>query len=176
MIGSLELSGQISIQAGINASSWEASVDGISLETDTKPGFHVGINYLSQVGEKFYFKPGIHYSQKGAKFFEFQTSQDYLEIPLAFTYQSNPEKGFYGEGGLYLGFLLSASDYSGDDVKDDYNTTDAGILLGGGYDFGKILIGIRGALGLTNLSKNDGTASEGKITNSNGQLYFAVKL
>ncbi len=171
-----DVMGQISIQAGINAASWRASEGGITLDTDSRAGFHAGINYTTAISESFYFMPGIQYSIKGAKFFDIDATQNYIDIPLLFVYQPNIEKGFYGEGGPYIGFLLSA-DSEGIDIKDNYQSTDAGLVLGGGYDFGKIKLGLRGVIGITNISKETpGTSSEGKIVNSVGQIYFAVKM
>ena len=169
------LHSQITIQAGVNASSWRASSGFITFETQSKAGFHIGANYSSTISPTFSFKPGVLYTQKGAKLFEFTTSSAYLEVPLMFVYQKNPERGFFGEGGLYVAFLLSAND-EGRDIKDEFSSTDVGLNLGGGWDFGKMIIGVRGNIGVINISKSDGTADEGSLTNSNGQLYFAVKM
>jgi hypothetical protein len=171
---------QFTIQAGMNAASWRASIEGLTIETDSRVGFHIGGTYSTPVSDKFMFKPGLLYSQKGAKFGGFLDEsldivQTYVEIPLTFVYQSNPEKGFFAEGGPYIGFLLSAES-EGEDIKEAYNSTDFGLNLGLGYDFGKILIGLRGGLGITNIAKDDGDLQGGTVTNSNGQLYFAVKL
>jgi hypothetical protein len=174
MLASYTLQAQLSVQAGVNVASWRAEFDGVTVETDSKPGFAVGVTYSTPVSDKFNFRPGLMYTQKGAKLFGFETSQNYLELPLSFVYQSNPMKGFFAEGGPYIGFLLSA-DSDGEDVKDDFSSTDVGLNLGVGWDFGKLMVGVRGGIGISNLAKNDGTADEGKITNSNGQLWFGVK-
>ena len=173
------LQAQFTIQAGVNASSWRASFEGITVETDSRAGFHLGATYSTPVSNKFMFKPGLLYSQKGANFgdgfFNVDAVQNYLEVPLTFVYQNNPAKGFFAEGGPYIGFLLSAES-EGEDIKETFNSTDLGINLGLGYDFGKILIGVRGGLGITNIAVDDGGLEGGSVTNSNGQLYFGVKL
>ena len=117
---------QFTIQAGVNASSWRASFEGITVETNSRAGFHIGGTYSTPVSAKFMFKPGLLYSQKGASFgdgiFDVDAVQNYLEIPLTFVYQNNPEKGFFAEGGPYIGFLLSAES-EGEDIKESFNST-----------------------------------------------------
>ena len=95
-----------------------------------------------------------------------------------FTYQSNEAKGFFAEGGPYLGFLVSA-EAEGEDVKDDFKSIDTGIGLGLGYDFGQFILGLRGNVGFTSIANNgdvvEDFSDECKVTNNSGALYGAYK-
>lgn len=169
--------GQLSLQVGVNSAATSYSVEGLSLETDAVIGFHAGINYRSQLGEKLYLTPGLHFSQKGAKidfgFGESTTTVNYIDVPIMFTYRSDPEKGFFAEGGPYLGLLLSA-DSEGEDIKDEYKSIDFGIGAGLGYDLGQFLLGIRYNIGIANIADTEGE-EEGKATNTVLQLFGAYK-
>lgn len=173
--------GQFNVQAGVNSSSISFSVEGLSLETSSLLGFHAGVNYKNKVGNSLYVTPGILFSQKGGSLeFDFggtseesKTKLTYVDIPVMITYQSNPEKGFYAEGGPYFGILLSA-DADGDDIKDDFNSLDIGIGAGVGYDLGQFLLGIRYNIGLTNLAADSGE-EEGSAKLQVLQLFGAYK-
>ena len=166
---------QLIIQAGMNVSSWRVSSALGSYESASKIGFHAGVNYSTRISESFQFRPGIIYSQKGAKEYTDPTTVSYLDFPLNFVYQKNPDRGFFGIGGLYIGHLLSAELF-GNDIKESFKSFDFGVNLGAGFDFEKLIIGFQGSLGLINIFKSDGTASEVTPTNSNGQLYLALKI
>ena len=175
-ISTYESQAQVNIQAGLNGSSLRIESGGFTVETDGKPGFHIGAMYRKRISNSFFFSPGIMYSQKGASFFgEFNFNLNYLDVPLLFIYQKDPERGFFADFGLYAAALLSASS-EGEDIKEGFNTADLGLSLGLGYDFGNIMVGLRGGLGFLNITKDDGTSDEGKAVNSNGQLYIAYKL
>ena len=166
---------QLIIQAGLNVSSWRVSSTLGSYESASKIGFHAGVTYSKTIGTNFQFRPGIFYSQKGAKEYTDPTTLNYLDLPFSFVYQKNPSEGFFASGGLYFAHLLSA-DLFGNDIKDNFNSFDMGINLGAGFDFKVMIIGFQGGIGLVNIFKSDGTANEITPTNSNGQLYLAIKL
>ena len=119
------------------------------------------------------------FSQKGAKIedsgLESTLRLTYVDVPIMFTYQANEEKGFFAEGGPYLGLLLSAS-AEGED-QEGYKSTDFGIGLGLGYDFGQFLLGVRGNIGISNIAEDEDSGFFGDIstTNSVGQLFGAYK-
>jgi hypothetical protein len=174
----IEVNAQLTIQGGLNASSLRVS-DGIfSQETSSRLGFHIGGHYSTSIGTNFMFSPGIIYSQKGAGFGSFAPTLDlnYLDFPLLFVYQKYPDQSFFAEGGPYISYLLSAKD-GFFDLKDDYKTTDIGILLGAGYDLGRIVLGGRGLIGFANIpSQNPGTTQDIRTTNITGQLFIGIQL
>ena len=181
ILTSSSLYSQFNVQAGLNSSSISFSVEGFSLETSSLVGFHAGVNYRNKIGNSFYLTPGLLFSQKGASLeFDFggaveesKIKMNYIDIPVIFTYQSNPEKGFFVEGGPYFGLLLSA-DADGEDVKDDFNSLDIGIGAGVGYDLGQLLLGLRYNIGLTDLAAESGE-EEGSATFQVLQLFGAYK-
>ena len=181
ILTSTSLYSQLNVQAGLNSSSISFSVEGFSLETSSLIGFHAGVNYRNKIGNSFYLTPGLLFSQKGASLeFDFggaveesKIKMNYIDIPVIFTYQSNPEKGFFVEGGPYFGLLLSA-DADGEDVKDDFNSLDIGIGAGVGYDLGQLLLGLRYNIGLTDLAAESGE-EEGSATFQVLQLFGAYK-
>lgn len=173
--------GQFNVQAGVNSSSISFSVEGLSLETSSLIGFHAGVNYKNKVGNSLYVTPGILFSQKGGSLkFDFGGSSEeskiklnYVDIPVMITYQSNPEKGFFAEGGPYFGVLLSA-DADGEDVKETFNSLDIGLGLGVGYDLGQFILGVRYNIGLTDLNADPGE-EEGSAKLTVLQLFGAYK-
>ena len=177
VLGGSTLSGQLNIQAGLNGSSIRIETDGFSVETDSKPGFHIGAMYRTRISNSFFFTSGAQFSQKGASFAGiFDFTLNYIDIPILFVYQKDPERGFFADFGLYAAALISA-DSEGEDIKDGFKSADFGLMLGAGYDFGKIMVGIRGGIGFPNITADDGTGATGdKAVISNGQLYVAFKI
>lgn len=169
---------QLNIQAGINSASVKFAIGGLSIETGSTSGIHLGMNYRNRISSKFFFAPGALFSQKGAKIEDGLGDEElklnYLEVPLMFVYQSDAAKGFFAEGGPYLAYLLSVDDGEGDD--EGYRSTDFGIGLGLGYDFGQFIIGIRGSIGISTIAEDEQFLDEDvSVTNNNGMLYGAYK-
>lgn len=174
-----DLSGQLNVQAGINSASIRFSVEGLSIETGSTSGFHAGINYRNRISSKFFFAPGLIFTQKGGSIDfagdEGELNSNYLEIPLMFVYQSNEAKGFFAEGGVTFAYLLSIDDGESDDTE-GFKSTDVGLGLGLGYDFGQIILGVRGVIGITSIADDPDLAIDDvSVTNSVGMLYGAVK-
>jgi len=169
---------QITVVGGINVSSIRQTNFIFSQESASRIGYHVGVHYKSDLGSSFAFNPAVIYSQKGAGFGAFVPTLDlnYLDFPLMFVYQKYPDQSFFAEAGPYLGFLVSA--YDGvNDVKDSYNSLDMGLGIGAGYDLGRMVLGGRGMIGLTNIPNlNTGTTQDTRTTNISGQLYLGFQL
>lgn len=165
---------QLGVRAGLNLSSYTAKSDGVSLNGDTKVGFHFGIVNDFKLTDNITFRPGLLYSGMGGKLTvleeDFSTSYNYLNIPLSFIYNfSTEDRGFFAEVGPYVGFLLSAK--SGDqDVKDNHKSLDFGLNLGLGYDLGSFIVGANYGLGLANIAKTE-DGVDAKVTNSNIAIY-----
>lgn len=100
----------------------------------------------------------------------------YLDIPVTYVHKfGDEEKGFFLNGGLYLGILLSAK--TGDtDNKDDFTTTDLGLNLGLGYKINRsISVGLDFSNGLTDISAGAGSDDvTSKVTNAS--LYAIYHL
>lgn len=83
------------------------------------------------------------------------TSLYYLNVPILYQFKS--KGGFYIEGGIQAGILLSAkkevSDSNGGDAKDNFKTFEFSVPVGIGYWFNERLsVGVRAINGLTNMN------------------------
>ncbi len=84
--------GQLGIRAGVNFSNVNIKFGGLELSADSKLGFHDGLVYDLNVGNKITFRPGALFSMKGTQAEDITTGEttstsfDYLEIPLSFVY------------------------------------------------------------------------------------------
>lgn len=92
---------------------------------------------------------------------------NYLDIPIIARFYA--VKGLNLHAGAQVGFLVRKRfNYRGDkyEVNDklDFNTIDAAIPMGIGYDFGKFRLDVRYTLGLVDVIKND------EVTTHNNQL------
>jgi len=159
---------QLNLKAGLNLANQTFEAGGISFEPSSKVGFLVGVNYAFSMAESISLRPGVQYSGKGSKIDILGTSSsasfNYIEVPVDFVYNTGD---LSIHAGPYLGLLLSASS-DGVDIKDDAKSTDFGINLGLGYNFGVIGVGANYGLGLSNIN-DDGT--DGSVKNKVISIY-----
>jgi Outer membrane protein beta-barrel domain len=145
---------------------------------------HAGIGVLSTVGmlsDKVELVTGVRYTAEGSKYtvseyvpggmekeVENKVRLNYLRIPV-FT-RINAGSKIYFDAGLQPGLLLSAKDkYEGgtNDIKEDYNGFDLGLLFGAGYMFTeKIAASLNFNPGITNINKKGGFNDDKKDRNS----------
>jgi hypothetical protein len=104
-------------------------------------GFAVGGFYSYRINDVFLIQPELHYSVKGGK--EDDDGEEsvlklgYIDIPVLFKFDLPVEGKSWAPNiyaGPYIAFLLGA-DIDGYDVKDFFNSTDLGLVVGGGLDF-----------------------------------------
>jgi opacity protein-like surface antigen len=107
---------------------------------------HIGFNLTASAD--YYFsnswsmKLRLIYDQKGWDddlIYDIQTGEgfntnyklDYITIPLVASWHFAPKRNFYLQFGPYVGFLASAKDSRfGEDVKENFETTDMGVTVG----------------------------------------------
>jgi len=170
------------VKAGVNFSTFSATVSNITGTSASLTGFHVGGVVDFKFNKSFSIQPGILYSTKGGS----STTSDngdqsvslaaskvtfnYLEIPINFLYHAAVRKGsvFIG-GGPYVAFGLSGSaplttDENGQPTTrtesvhfgsgvDEIHNPDIGINFIGGYQFtSNVTLSVQYGLGLQNLS------------------------
>ncbi|MEZ4910125.1 MAG: porin family protein [Saprospiraceae bacterium] len=174
----INVNAQLGVRAGLNFASVSAENGGVTLNSDSKLGFHFGLVNDFKLSDNLTFRPGILYSVKGSKltldiFGVNETITDeytYLDVPLHFVYNfTGEEKGFFAEAGPYLAFLLSAKSQD-EDVKDLLKSLDFGLNFGLGYDLGNFIIGANYSFGLSNIA--DGEDSEDvNVKNKNIAVY-----
>lgn len=155
-------------------------------------GGYVGI----PLGTSLIFQPELLYVQKGVKdVFEEGGGKstvtfmlDYIEIPILVKYviptSGSVTPSLYA--GPFIGFLASSkgnskvsfAGFSLDEdfelEKDEMNSTEFGLVFGGGLDINKIAIDIRYDLGLTSPFKADEGEDALKVTNSAIQITVGV--
>lgn len=134
----------LGLRGGLILSNWAgSSVDNVAGENRLNPGINAGIFGTYSINENWGTTLELNYAQKGTKFSNSsRIKTGYLDIPLYVNY-------FFGQGGSklrikifagpYLGILLDAKDDTDGntdvDVKDIFNTIDAGLLLGTGFHY-----------------------------------------
>jgi opacity protein-like surface antigen len=173
-------SAQFAVRAGLNLSNITFSGDDAEFEFSDKVGFHVGLMADFGINDNLSFRPGVLFSQRGAKLdflgLEVNTNLTYIDIPLSFTYAfSSRESGFFIEAGPNVQLLMSAkieADGESEDVKDDFESLDFGLLIGAGYRVNSNLsFGVNYNLGLANIAKG---AEDGETAkNRNIGIYAA---
>ena len=177
----MTMNAQIGIRGGLNLANVSINSEGLDITPDSKIGFHFGVVYDINAGEKSAIRVGALYSGKGYNFsqeffgtkIEQNASFNYLEVPVSYVYHINGKaKGLFLEGGINLGMLLSANvttDGNSEDVKEDLKSIDLGAGLGLGYKvMENISIGLNYSLGLTNIAEDAGGDS---LKNKGFMLY-----
>ncbi|QJX47202.1 PorT family protein [Hymenobacter taeanensis] len=167
----LKVGGSLSSFSGEQASGYKSIV-----------GYHAGVFANIGLTRMFAFQPELLYSRKGAKLSgaDFTTHLDYVDVPLVFHVNAN---GLFFEAGPQVGFLIAAKNKTSNittDVKNGYNTVDAGYVFGLGYQRKTGLgIGLRYNGGFTNVEKSvlvGSTKVQNNIRNSVFQLYLTYSL
>lgn len=151
------------------------------LDSESRIGFQVGalaVIPLSNMNENLFLQPEINYSNQG-EYFDYENKEEektraksflnFINIPVQLKYYFNSyEKGFFVEGGPYIGFKLYDNLTYPDDVGDSdpeeggdneyhesYNTFDFGGIIGVGYSITRNLeVSARYARGLAQQEKN----------------------
>ncbi len=153
--------------------------DGFSLLTGLQFGIGTGV----RISDNAHLGIGAEFSMQGAKYkyseyipggdygsSSASTRLNYLNFPLVVRF-SKANQGFFAEGGIQPGLLLSAKNKISDnaqDIKGDLKKFDVGIPLGIGYKFTKkIGASLRFTPGLININK------EGESKNRN--MVFSLR-
>ncbi|TAH22178.1 MAG: PorT family protein [Cytophagales bacterium] len=158
----------IGLRGGFNLSNWGGNVAaGGSGSNNYKAGLNFGAVGLYSIDEHWAMAAEINYSQKGTSpALNSFVKLNYLDIPIYINY-------FFGQGGdrfrtkvilgPYAAVLMTAKNKVGSietDVKGVYNTTDFGVLAGGGfhYKFNEaggnwLIFDVRYAVGLSDITK-----------------------
>jgi opacity protein-like surface antigen len=144
--------------------------------SDMVPGFDGGVFVEIKLGS-FSIQPEILYTMKGMKFkqsilgyaAELEWKFNYLEIPILIKKTMNTESSMKPTffAGPTVSFLMSAKEsftnnvvpdlnYSDEDVKDAFKSTDICLAVGAGIDFdagqsGKVILDLRFTISLTDI-------------------------
>jgi hypothetical protein len=105
-----------------------------------RTGFAIGAAYAYAFNGTFALQPELYYSLKGSTSEEdsdVKLGLGYLDIPILLKVMFPVESDKWAPGiyaGPYLALMMSA-DLDGVDIKDEFNTTDYGLVVGALFDF-----------------------------------------
>lgn len=190
----LNLGPHFGLKAGLNFSQLFADQANIENE-GVRTGLHFGIFGKIPVSDYVSFRPELLYTSVGSRLTygesqienlfgiepgEVRYNLDYIQLPVAFTYNFNL---FNVYAGPYLSYLVSANitnlnvtDLTTNQLVDfnenDFNRWDYGLVVGMGVDFHNFTVGMRYNYGLREI---DHTPLAGALTNNTrngvGQIY-----
>ena len=162
-----------SIKGGLNMSNFYG--DELD-DKNMKVGFHVGVGADLEFVPNMGIQTGLFFSSKGAKYTfntaELEVNANYLQLPVHFAYKIDVMPGTrvvlhagpyvaYGVGGKTKLNIADREISDVDTFKDDSSIDafnglkpfDAGLGLGVGAEFGRILVDLGWDMGLTNISR-----------------------
>ena len=183
------------IQAGAAIASQQAKQSGITITSDSKIGFTLGVLSDISITDNFTFQPGLNFTQKGSKFsmtdggesMESTQTLNYVELPLNFLYNAPAGKGkFFAGLGPVVNYGISGKvkvkmtgepeisedvNFGNDEAEDNYKPFEfAGNVLAG-YEFSNgVFLAANYNAGLSNI------AVGGDSDNSVKNRHFGVKL
>ena len=134
--GDTELGVSLGLFSAYFADSEEFGIpDGI----DTRTSLGLSVQYDYYFSKTWSIKAKLNYDPKGTglDLIEEKVKLNYITLPVMANWHFGKRKRWYLNFGPYFGTLLSAS-FNGEDVKDDFKSTDFGFDLGIGV---KIPIG-----------------------------------
>ena len=155
---------QFGIRAGLNMAGMAYEEDNVTVSTDNKTNWHVGIIADIPMMESLYVQTGLYLQNKGYKEkegdYELTANPMYLEIPVLAYFA-------YGVGGK-----IKETDDGDEDKWDcfgdkgaDWKRFDCGLQIGAGLTIAKnYYIGAAYEFGFSNIAKNSG---DGKLKNKN---------
>lgn len=175
------------IKGGVNLTN--LYTDNVTNE-NLKVGLNAGVYAKLPVSNMVSIQPEVLYSMKGAQNTynnvfgsgKYRFNLDYIEVPVGVVV--NVAKNFNINAGPYVAFLLNAK------VKDvdangningitqlntsAFNTVDAGLFGGVGFDVGGVTLGARYTHGLADVGKSGGPASNYTQNSKNSGFTFFV--
>lgn len=163
------------VRLGGNLSNLKWSSGDLSETDDSKFGPFFGLYLTAMLSDQLGIQPELVYSSMGSKDDEVKFKLGYIAVPVLVRYQIVDQ--FHILVGPQASFLLSAKiDDDGDeeDVKEDVKGLDFSGVIGVGADIDRFNVGIRYALGLSNIFDVDGADVE--IKNRAFQIVLGYRL
>jgi hypothetical protein len=184
------LSGQVQsqtfsggIRGGLNFAQWRHVVETSSIQTgaintvftgEARTGYVFGVYYSRMFNKSIGLQPELFYNSAGQKFAATSINLGYLSVPVFLRYNITDQ--FHLLGGPQIGYLLSAEGHDpgatgggARDRKNDFHTADFGAVFGIGVDVKNFNFGLRYAMGLTNIMKNNTAVVQGASVRQNIQ-------
>jgi len=162
---------EMGVRGGVNVATLANEADGSGAASDPRLGIVAGAFVTWPMVEGLEIQPEVLYSSEGGKVDEpgvdSRVVLDYLDIPVLarFSRHGPGTSRFYVIGGPAFGVRLRARTrtvFSGSteeiDISDDVERTDVGVVVGGGFERGHLVLDGRYTHGLSNV---DARADEG---------------
>ncbi len=147
---------KIGPKAGVNFSHW----GGDDFGTESKTGWHIGGFAQLKFSERYELQSELIYSVTGAKrkatrcTCSSNFTLPYLSLPILATFRATPR--LYLNLGPQLSFLLNAKDEDGDEFKEEFKSTDLGVVIGAGYELPiGIQLQLRYIAGISNFNNEE---------------------
>ena len=167
----------LGVKGGVNLATEKTSgEDAGDDDFTTFPALVAGVFMTYKVAPGLEFQPEALYSVKGARVketgFTSTVHLDYLEVPLLarVSKRGGGRMGFYAAGGPYVAYLLRArtrTEFGPSteelDVSEQVERADFGVSIGGGVEWGRVVVDGRYVYGLRDIDKDHGDGI--KITN-----------
>ncbi len=175
------------IQAGLSG----AGIYDTDFDTESRIGFLAGFYLNYQIsGSPFSIQPEVLYAQKGLETDRDSYKIDYIEIPILarlnfFNYSKLLPYVFFGP---HISFKVNADTppivvYDSAVIPDtpavqnsinegDVNSTDFGITIGAGINFGNFDLGMRYAAGLTKISDDENVSAKNGVLSITTGIEF----
>jgi hypothetical protein len=171
------------ILAGISRSTIKLDDEFSDLiDVDSKGGWLLGIWFGGNRNGTLGFMGEISYAKKGANEGDGgdgEIDQTYLEItaPIRINLGQTDNKWgvlVYPMVGPYVDILLKAEDEDGDDIGDDFNGFDAGILFGVGVEVARVGFEVRYTMGLKSIAADEDGEGFDELTDSKSRAWQFV--
>lgn len=157
----------LGVKAGVNLATQRNEGAGQAPGLQSRTGVVAGVFATLPLFSRLELQPEALFTSKGARVdlagVKSSLAVDYLEVPALVRYSRNRAGaiGFYFAGGPSVGFLLRArtrTAFAGAteeiDITDQVNRFDFGVAMGGGVEFGSIVVDGRYTLGLQDIDKD----------------------
>lgn len=169
---------KVGVRAGLNAST--VSFPNLPNKSE-KIGFHVGVFTDLPLVENFMsIQPELSYATKGTSFKILSQKQsinmNYVDFFLPVSFKMSD---FNINVGPFASYLISTPDYTyyndNSVLVDAFKKFDAGLTAGLGYNFNKMMIGVRYNQGFIDVTEDKARALLGSGKNSVGQISLGYK-
>lgn len=130
-----------------------------NLNNSSVSNVNFGVNGDYFFNDRWSLRSGLLYQAMGTKFSGYEEKLKYLTIPVNANWHFGSTRKWNLNFGPSAGFLLTAEDNMGNDIKDSANTFQLGLNFGIGYKIEisekfSILIDYQGMAGLTEIAKD----------------------
>jgi hypothetical protein len=168
------------VTAGVNVATFSGSD---ADDADWRSDFMGGLSLNFGISDMLSLQPELLYSRKGAKASEGGITETiklgYIDVPVLVKFAMGTAQQlrpvfFVGPS---IGFLVSCdwtiTGFGSEDCKDEFKSTDFGVVGGVGFDVGAIGVFVRFQQGLTKLFDDDDSDLFNRVITIGGRYSFS---